>query len=221
MTETSADAVFARMARRRPRRVVLLAGAGADSAALLVELLRRGFETHPLYVRSGLRWEAAELHWLKRLLTRLAGPRLRPLTVMDAPILPVLPRRHWSVSGAVPDWDSPDRSVGLPARNLTLAATAGLLCGARRASWIATAILKGNPFPDARPRALRAAAAAIGLALDRRVGIAAPYARLGKAQVRARVPETPWELTFSCLSPRGLRACGGCNKCAERARAGF
>jgi 7-cyano-7-deazaguanine synthase len=57
---------------------------------------------------------------------------------------------------------------------------------------------------------------AIGAALDREVGVVAPYASLSKAEVMRRVPGLPLELTFSCLKPRGLRHCGACNKCAER-----
>jgi 7-cyano-7-deazaguanine synthase len=29
----------------------------------------------------------------------------------------------------------------------------------------------------------------------------------------------PWELTFSCIRPIGIRHCGRCNKCEERRRA--
>ena len=40
---------------------------------LVAERLRRGWEVHPLYVRSGFIWEKAELHWLRRLLRALRG----------------------------------------------------------------------------------------------------------------------------------------------------
>ena len=78
------------------------------------------------------------------------------------------------------------------------------------------AILKGNPFADATPRFLKAMQGAVEAALKTRLKIAAPYARLTKAQVARRVPELRPELTFSCLSPRGRRHCERCSKCGER-----
>lgn len=213
------EAAFRRMAARGPKKVCLLASAGVDSSALALDLLRRGFEVHPLYVRCGFRWEKAELHWLRSLLNALRSPRLKRLRVMDAPMEDAL-AGHWSLSGRrVPGARSAARSVYLPGRNLILFSQAGVRCGIERLPWIATALLEGNPFPDARPAALAAMGRAISAAVDYRVEIAAPYARLSKEEVIRRVPELPLELTFSCLKPRGLRHCGACNKCAERALA--
>jgi 7-cyano-7-deazaguanine synthase len=204
------------MAAHGPKKVCLLASAGVDSSVLAADLLRRGFEVHPLYVRCGFRWEKAELACLRVLLRRLSGPLLMPLSVMDAPMGDVL-AGHWSVSGKlVPDANSAAQSVYLPGRNLVLFSQAGVRCGLARIPWIATALLDGNPFPDARPAALAAMSRAISLAVDFRVRIVAPYAGLSKDRVIGRVPNFPLELTFSCLKPRGLRVCGDCNKCAER-----
>ncbi len=213
----SPESAFRRMASGRMRGVCLLAGAGVDSSALAWELLNRGFEVHPLYIRCGFRWERAELFWLKRLLGRLARPGLKPLTVMAAPMDGAL-AGHWSLSGrAVPDARSAADSVYLPGRNLILLSQAGVLCGLKGLPAIATAVLRGNPFPDARPAAFAAMSRAISLAVGRRVEVFAPYLRLSKSRVLARTPGLPLELTFSCLNPRGRRACGNCNKCAERA----
>jgi 7-cyano-7-deazaguanine synthase len=211
----AAEAVFRRMEALRPKKVCLLASAGVDSSILAVELLRRGFEVHPLYVRCGFRWEAAERAWLKKLLRRLAHPKLKALSVMDAPMQDAL-AGHWSLRGKVPGLRSAASSVYLPGRNLVLFSQAGVRCGLAKLPWIATAVLDGNPFPDARPEALSAMSRAISLAVDSPVAIAAPYRGLSKDQVIARAPGFPLELTFSCLKPRGLRHCGACNKCAER-----
>jgi 7-cyano-7-deazaguanine synthase len=213
------EAAFRRMAAHRPRKVCLLASAGVDSSVLAADLLRRGFEVYPLYVRCGFRWEKAELFWLRRLLRRLECPGLRPLCVMAAPMEDAL-AGHWSVSGArVPGGRSAARSVYLPGRNLILFSQAGVRCALARVPWIASALLSGNPFPDASPAALAAMSRAISLAVGFRVGICAPYSRLTKERVIRRVPGFPFELTFSCLDPRGNRPCGDCNKCTERAQA--
>lgn len=202
------------------KKVCLLVSGGLDSAALLAELLSRGREVHPLYVRCGMVWEEAELFWLRRQLRALAGPRLRPLCVVQAPMAPLL-APHWSLTGRrVPPAGSPWDSVHLPGRNLLLLSEAGILCWRRGLRTIALAVLKGNPFLDARPAFFKAMEAALRESLGVRLSVTAPYRLLSKREVGRRVPALPWALTFSCLKPRGLRPCGGCSKCEERSLLG-
>ena len=96
---------------------------------------------------------------------------------------------------------------------------AAVLCAKRRISTIALGTLQGNPFGDASPVFLRQMAAALSKALERPIQILAPLRSMRKAQVIRAARAVPFELTFSCLQPRGLRHCGRCNKCAERCRA--
>jgi 7-cyano-7-deazaguanine synthase len=199
----------------RRGKVCVLASGGLDSSVLLAELLRRGYEVHPVYVRAGLRWERAERHFLGRLLERYKGPRLKPLTVLDVPLSGLL-ADHWSVAGrrvpaAGEAWDS----VYLPGRNLILLSEAGLFCRLRGIPRLALATLKGNPFSDATPSFRRAMGRVISAATGAPVRVTAPYGRLTKEEALARVPGFPLELTFSCLKPRGLRPCGRCGKCGE------
>lgn len=202
------------------KRVCVLVSGGVDSSVLAAEMLERGYEVHPLYVRSGFYWEKAELHWLKALLRAFRGPRLKALTVAEVPMAWVL-GRHWSFSGrGVPQASSPDESVYLCGRNLVLLGQGGIFCATRGIPLLALAALKGNPFPDAKPRFLRLMGAALKAALGSGVRILTPYSRLSKAQVARRIKGFPARLTFSCLKPGGLRHCGVCNKCEER-RAGL
>lgn len=48
------------------RKACVLASGGFDSGVLLADLLERGHEVHPFYVRFGYNWEDAELYWLRR-----------------------------------------------------------------------------------------------------------------------------------------------------------
>lgn len=205
---------MARPGGRRRRRVCVLVSGGLDSAALILELSRGGAEVHPLYVRCGFRWERAELHWLRRLLSRLRRPGLFPLTVSGASV--ARPPGHWAVTGrGVP---VAGESVYLPARNIVLLAAGAALAASRGLDAIALAVLKGNPFPDGSPRFMRLMGRALTAGLGRPVEVLAPYRRLSKAQVARRAArELPRELLFSCLNPRGLRPCGRCDKCAEAA----
>lgn len=197
---------------------VLVSG-GFDSAVLAGDLARRGFEVHPLYLAGGLRWEKAELHWLRRYLKAIASPGLKPLTVLDVPLRGVY-GHHWSFSGRVPAEGSAWDSVYLPGRNLILLSQAAAHCVPRGITTIAMAVLKGNPFKDATPAFRAAMARAFSEAFGRRVRVIAPYAALSKERVARRGRGLPLHLTLSCLAPRGLAHCGKCTKCEER-RAAF
>lgn len=206
--------------RGMKKKVCVLASGGFDSCVLIADLLERGYEVHPFYVSSGFYWEKAELHWLRRFLSALKSRRLKPLTVAETP-MSWLMERHWSLTGkGVPSSRAAWDSVYLPGRNLLLLSQAGVYAATRGIRLVVLGVLRGNPFADSKPRFLKDMESAINDALRSNLRIEAPYTRLGKAEVArlaARLAERfPLELTFSCLRPRGVRACGRCSKCAER-----
>jgi 7-cyano-7-deazaguanine synthase len=204
--------------KARARRVCVLASGGFDSAVLVSDFLKRGYEVHPLYVRSGFYWERAEMVWLKRTLKALSCRRLKPLTVARAPVAPFL-KRHWGLDGrGVPPASAAWDSVYLPGRNLLLLGQAALFCSQRDIPLVAQGLLKGNPFGDATPRFRALMEKAVNAGLDKRIRLAAPFAKLSKSQVLRRADEAVIDLTFSCLKPRGLGHCGACSKCRERER---
>jgi 7-cyano-7-deazaguanine synthase len=199
--------------------VAVLASGGLDSAILLGEASRECASVHPLYVRSGLYWEAAELEHLRRFLEAVRRPTLRPLQVLDLPVSDLFPT-HWSLTGRdVPDADSPDEAVFVPARNVLLLAKAMAWCHLRDVPAVAIATLDGNPFPDATPSFFATFQEAVNLGLGGAVRVLRPYAALNKSEVMRRGRGLPLGLTFSCLDPSRGRPCGACNKCQERRRA--
>lgn len=207
-----------RMADRSARVCALLSG-GVDSAALVDRLLRQGSRVCPLYVRFGLRWERAELYWIRRLLKAMRASGLEPLAVVDAP-LDSLYGSHWSISGGrVPGRRSADRAVYLPGRNVLLASYAAIFCAGQGVSTIAWGILKSNPFGDASPRFFAELGRCLSQALGRRIRLVAPLRAMRKGDVIRMAHGVPLALTYSCLQPQGRVHCGRCNKCAERARA--
>ena len=201
-----------------PSSTVVLVSSGLDSAVLLMHEAAHG-EVRPLYVRSGLAWEGAELPMLSRLLASpiLAG-RLQPLTVVDFPMHDVYPPGHWSMTGTPPGYDTPDGEVYLVGRNLTLLAKAGLVAAGADARRIAIGSLANNPFPDATPAFFASMAEALSRGLAHALAIVTPFIALQKAQVielGARLG-VPFELTLSCMSPVDDHHCGLCSKCRER-----
>ena len=201
------------------KKICVLASGGFDSSVLLADLLERGHEVHPFYVRSGFYWEKAELHWLKLFLKKLKHKRLKPLTIAEVPMRWIM-GGHWSLSGkGAPSSRAAWDSVYLPGRNLLLLSQAGVYAATHGIPIVALGVLRGNPFADSRPKFLKDMESAINDALRSRLKIEAPYTQLAKSQVArlaARLGKRfPLELTFSCLRPRGLSACGKCSKCGE------
>jgi 7-cyano-7-deazaguanine synthase len=202
---------------REPPLAVLVSG-GLDSAILLGDSLGRHAAVHPLYLRTGLFWEAAELAHLRRFLAAVARPGLGPLVELEQPVADLYDR-HWSVTGDnVPGADTPDEAVFLPGRNVLLLAKPLLWCHLHGVPELALAPLEANPFPDATPAFFTAFAAAVNRAVNGSVRVRWPFAGLAKAEVLRLGRDLPLRHTFSCIRPAGGRHCGRCNKCAERRR---
>ncbi|MGL4552030.1 MAG: 7-cyano-7-deazaguanine synthase [Gemmataceae bacterium] len=203
-----------------PTPLAVLVSGGLDSAILLAEEARRRPAAFPLYVRFGLAWEDVELAHLRRFLSELRAPTVRPLTVLDMPVRDVY-GDHWSVTGrGVPDEHSADEAVFLPGRNALLLVKALLWCHLHRVPDVAMAPLESNPFPDATPAFFGAFSAAVNQGVGGAVRVTLPYRGLHKTDVLRRGAGLPLEWSFSCIRPAGGRHCGRCNKCAER-RKGF
>ncbi len=202
----------------RSKSVCVLASGGTDSAVLLGEAIKTRRRVHPLFIRCGLAWEKAEIHWLKKFLMTVRRPGLQPLTVVSLPTADLY-GGHWSVSRRkVPGHRSADDAVYLPGRNIFLLSKAAVFCALRGIPEIMIGTLKGNPFPDGTPDFFRTMEAALNKGLQSKILIHAPFRRLSKSQVVRRGRGLPLQLSFSCLNPRGLNPCKRCNKCAERAK---
>jgi 7-cyano-7-deazaguanine synthase len=199
---------------------VLLSG-GLDSAVALAEAASGPVPVLPVYVRSGLVWEPAEMYWLGRFLPSLEASALQPLEVLEMPVRDLY-GDHWSLTGVDPPGrESPDEAVYLPGRNLLLLGKTGVLAAQRGCGAIVMGPLAANPFPDGRRAFFDRMGAAIGLAmgLEGPLPIETPLAGLSKADVIRRGRGLRLDLTFSCLAPGpDHRHCGRCNKCAERIR---
>ena len=198
------------------KRCVLVSG-GLDSAVALAEAAREG-PVAPVYVRSGLVWESAEMYWLQRFLQTIRAPAL---VVLDLPVSDLY-GAHWSLTGDDPPAaDTPDEAVYLPGRNLLLLSKAGVWASGNGCASIVMGPLAANPFPDGTRAFFDAMGEAIGLAmgLGGPLPVETPLSGLSKTEVVHRAAALPVELTFSCLKPTpDHRHCGECNKCAERHR---
>ena len=197
---------------------VLMSG-GLDSAILLARLAEEGHHIQPFYVRSQLLWEHAEIRAAGEFIQTLRSSFIRKLVTLDLP-LHDLYQDHWSTTGhAVPDAISSDEAVYLPGRNALLIIKAVLWCQMHNVENLALAVLKGNPFYDARDDFFDHLQAALNAGSNRPVRILRPFAALDKLQVMRLGRPYRLDLTFSCLQPVDGMHCGSCNKCAERQRA--
>ncbi len=194
---------------------VLLSG-GLDSSILLGMLAGQGRRVQPLYVRSGLLWEAEELRAVGHFLRALASPRVLELTILDLPVGDLY-GEHWSVTGdETPGASTPDEAVYLPGRNLLLLTKAGLWCKRHGLRQLALGVLGINPFADATPAFVDHLQAVLNCYPAAPLEIVRPLACTGKRQVMEMGRGFPLELTFSCIAPCHGLHCGRCNKCAER-----
>jgi len=204
----------------------VLLSAGLDSAVLAASEARR-WDLHPVYVSTGLAWEAGELAMLERLLAAppLAG-RAAPLARLTFAVDDLYPATHWALRGEPPSFDTPDEDVYLTGRNVALLSKAAIYCAQKKIGRIAIGPLAGNPFPDATPEFFAAMSRALTLGLDHQLAIDAPFATLEKSDVIKLGVElaVPLELTLSCMNPQlgsddsagPPRHCGRCSKCRER-----
>jgi 7-cyano-7-deazaguanine synthase len=195
----------------------VLSSGGLDSAVALAEAAQEG-PVAPVYVRSGLVWESAEMYWLERFLQTIGAPAL---VVLELPVADLY-GPHWSLTGEDPPGEeTPDEAVYLPGRNLLLLSKAGVWAAENGCASIVMGPLAANPFPDGTRAFFDAMGEAIGRAmgLDGPLPVETPLSGLSKAAVVRRAAGLPVELTFSCLNPTpDHRHCGECNKCAERRR---
>ena len=200
----------------------MLISAGLDSA-VLAAAEARDWRVHPLYISTGLAWEAEEVSALERLLSRTPfSGRVEPLTRLAFTIQDLYPATHWALRGEPPAFDTPDEDVYLEGRNVVLLTKASIYCARHRIGRIAIGPLAGNPFPDATSEFFAAMARALSLGLAQPIEVVAPLASMDKSEVIRLGVElgVPLELTLSCMNPQEGRHCGRCSKCRER-RDGF
>ena len=199
--------------------VAVLVSGGMDSCILMMELIRRGYRVHPIYLQHDLYWEEVELQSLKQFLAAVPKDGLEPLTVLKLPV-DDLYGQHWSVTGVgVPDQNTEDDAVYLPGRNLLLLAKISVWCSLNQVFKVALAPLKGNPFSDNSSEFYASMEQSMEIALGQAVEVIRPFSRLSKDEVIALGEGLPLALTFSCIRPANGLHCGRCNKCAERQKA--
>jgi 7-cyano-7-deazaguanine synthase len=199
----------------------VLFSAGLDSAVLLAAALSHG-PAHPIYVRSGLAWEAQEIDAARRLLSEPLYWNAAAMATLTVDMRDVYPASHWAVRGEAPGFDTPDEDVYLDGRNIVLLSKASVYMARHHLSRVLLGPLAGNPFPDATPHFFETMAQALSAGLAWQVAIETPLAELHKADVikRGAALGVPFALTLSCMQPDHGVHCGRCSKCRER-RDGF
>jgi 7-cyano-7-deazaguanine synthase len=202
----------------RAQATAVLFSAGLDSAVLLAHALATA-PAQPIYVSTGLAWEAAERLAAARLLAvpPFATSAL-PLVTLVVDMRDVYPPTHWAIRGHAPAFDTPDEDVYIEGRNVVLLSKAAVYMAREKLTRICIGPLAGNPFPDATPTFFEQMARALSSGLAWPVNIDAPFASMHKADVieMGHRLGVPLELTLSCMQPQDGRHCGRCSKCRER-----
>src|SRR3954468_16733314 len=143
-------------------RAVLFSG-GLDSAVLVARAAQDG-PVQPLYVATGLAWEAAEKIVAARFLEAVATDgRIRPMVPLRFEMTDVYPPTHWAIRGQAPAFDTPDEDVYLEGRNIVLLSKAAVFMARAHIEQVWIGPLAGNPFPDATAEFFTAFAHALSL----------------------------------------------------------
>ncbi|MEQ1730916.1 MAG: 7-cyano-7-deazaguanine synthase [Vicinamibacterales bacterium] len=199
-----------------PQTAVLLS-AGLDSAVLAAHQAVSS-TVHPIYVSTGLAWEAEERAMLSRLLATRLYSNMAPVAQLTFTVLDLYSPSHWAIRGEPPAFDTPDEDVYLTGRNIVLLSKAAIYCAQHHINRISIGPLSGNPFPDATPAFFSSFGQALSLGLAHELQIDTPFSQMDKAQViRLGIDlGVPLELTLSCMQPERGEHCGRCSKCRER-----
>jgi 7-cyano-7-deazaguanine synthase len=195
----------------------VLLSAGLDSAVLAAAEARTAL-VQPVYISSGLAWEAEERAALERLLATGPYRGMKPLATLAFTVADLYPPTHWALRGEPPAFDTPDEDVYLTGRNIILLSKAAIFCAQQRIGRLVIGPLAGNPFPDATPEFFAAMARSLSLGLAHDLVIDAPFAAMEKHDVITLGIElgVPLALTLSCMNPKAGAHCGQCSKCRER-----
>ena len=183
---------------------------------MLAKAIADGEDVQPVYVNTGLAWEAEERAAARTLLASLNPTRA--LKVLTVDMTDVYPTSHWAIRGEAPGFDTPDSDVYLEGRNLILLSKAAVFMARTGSTRVQIGLLSGNPFPDSSRTFFEAMEKAVSAGLASSIAIEAPLAEMSKADVIRLGQQlgVRLELTLSCMQPSGGRHCGRCSKCRER-----
>jgi 7-cyano-7-deazaguanine synthase len=197
-------------------RVVVLAGGGIETAALIPRLLAAGAGVIPLHVRCGLRWEVHESAALRRCCARLRQPGLEPIVEIEYSLRDVL-AAHWGMSGdGIPRKDDDPGRLEIPLRNITLLTAAAIRFRGLTDLVLATGTTADNHFGDGSRAFFDACELLLGMATRRRVRVLTPFIHLTKTQIIQQSDVEALAASWSCVDPRGNQHCGRCIKCGRR-----
>jgi 7-cyano-7-deazaguanine synthase len=197
--------------------LTVLFSSGLDSAVLLAQAATvRDTHVQPVYVSTGLAWEAEERAAAARFAASLPG--LRPLAILAVEMRDVYAASHWAVRGEAPDFDSADSEVYIEGRNIILLAKVAVYMAAIGSTRVWQGTLACNPFPDGNRTFFDSMQHSLTLGLAKTIVVETPFASIHKPEV-IRLGQSlgvDFTLTLSCMQPEGGVHCGKCSKCRER-----
>lgn len=195
------------------RSIALLSG-GLSTAPLLDYCESHFDSTTPVYIRSGFRWEDAELFWLKKILRHKKREGVESLEILELPLRDLY-QFHWSVTGVkVPKGDSQKSDRTIIGRELMMLTKALAMAISRdnRAVVYGRHIGSSSSGFQISPKDLMVFAQSY---LGEKTELRMPFLELSAEQlISGQGPESIHFL--SCLNPRGMSHCGECFKCFGR-----
>lgn len=195
-------------------RSIALVSGGLATASLLDYCESHFNVTTPVYVRSGFRWEDAELFWIKKILRHKKREGVESLEVIELPLRDLY-QFHWSVTGVkVPQGDSKKYERTIAGRELLMLGKVAVMATLRENPVIIYGrhiSSSSGGFEIPSKDLLKITQDYLGQAAEVRM----PFIELSAEQlISGQGPEATY--FFSCLNPRGMAHCGECFKCFGR-----
>ena len=196
--------------------VAVLLGGGIESTALVDRYLASRCRVTPVHISCGLRWDDAELGFVRRFVASRRNGNLNALIEIRISLDGFL-NGHWASNGngeAAP-CGSP-LSLEIPHRNLLLLG----LSVHRLPRWPVLPVVIGttadNNFSDGSRQYFDRCAELLSLEMQRPVEILTPFIGLTKTEVIQLSSPDCRAMSFSCVSPVDGEHCGRCLKCVKK-----
>ncbi len=191
---------------------------GPDSYAMLYELSKKFNYLYPLYIKFGMRWEKAELCWIRKFLNKLKNKKIKKLKIINFGLKGLL-GHHWSYSGKKfpKTYEHGIGSNYIPGRNIILLSIASIYASENNIGNIALGVISEVMHPDSTKKFFLIMEKTINIGLkNKEIRIITSFLGRRKEDIIKRHKDIPFELGLSCINPEGIYHCGYCHKCRER-----
>lgn len=197
------------------KEIVVLFSGGVESTTMLTKYITEGWTVHPLYIKSGFKYESEEIIWAEKIVAKMQRKHSN-FVVKDIDFLSI----NWDYGrdNSIP---KKRKDIIIPLRNVMLFSNSALYMYNKNLNYLASGILGDSEIPDTQENYLKDLVRLIKIGTDREFHLELPFYGKDKFEILKKYSkDVPFEMTKSCTTMVDGMHCGECAKCDER-REGF